>query len=158
MTTLYSFANYPAGGGPLAGLTEASDAHFYGVAGGPGNAGSVFRIDAKGRVVVLHAFATDGSEGSDPSAVLIEGRGGKLYGVTSAGGASHAGTVFSVSLDAEADVVHVTVLHSFENGTGGSLPAAGLIQDIDGALYGTAEGSPNSPGIIFRLSVGVAPR
>ena len=64
VTPLYSFGNYPAGGGPLAGLTEASDAHLYGVAGGPGNAGSVFRIDAKGRVVVLHAFATDGSEGS----------------------------------------------------------------------------------------------
>jgi len=152
VTPLYSFGNYPAGGGPLAGLTEASDAHLYGVAGGPGNAGSVFRIDAKGRVVVLHAFATDGSEGSDPSAVLIEGRGDRRYGVTSAGGALHAGTVFSISLDGEVEVVH-----SFNPETQGRQPTGGLTFGSDGLLYGTtchSASSGSGGGAVYRIALG----
>jgi uncharacterized repeat protein (TIGR03803 family) len=46
-----------------------------------------------------------------------------------------------------------TVLYSFTGGTDGEFPAAGLIQDSVGNLYGTTSyGNPPQAGSVFKLS------
>ncbi len=49
-----------------------------------------------------------------------------------------------------------TVLHSFEGGTDGAYPEAGLIADSSGNLYGTTRNAGGAPGYgtVFKLSPG----
>jgi uncharacterized repeat protein (TIGR03803 family) len=61
---------------------------------------------------------------------------GKLYGTTLQGGADNVGVVFSLTLGGAESVVY-----SFDaaGSSDGQLPYAGLVQGIDGALYGTTQ-------------------
>ncbi|MGH9206790.1 MAG: choice-of-anchor tandem repeat GloVer-containing protein, partial [Acidimicrobiales bacterium] len=74
---------------------------------------------------------------------------GNLYGTTGSGGASNDGVVFKLTPGGTE-----TVLHSFAGGASdGSLPAAGLIADSSGNLYGTtSEGGASNNGVVFKLS------
>ncbi len=73
---------------------------------------------------------------------------GSLFGVTSAGGAYGAGTVFAVTPQGK-----ITNIHSFNGTTDGAAPNAELIPDDEGNLYGTATtGGAGSAGTIFEIS------
>ncbi len=94
---------------------------------------------------VLHSFNPSGKGGYAPNAGLIIDAAGNLYGVTNYGGAGDCtsaagagcGTVFELSPGAHGAWIE-KVLHSFSNnGTDGYYPAAGLILDSAGNLYGT---------------------
>ena len=61
------------------------------------------------------------------------------------------GTVFELS-PREGGGWTETVLHSFGNGTDGQLPAAGLILDAAGNLYGmTNAGGIHGDGTVFEI-------
>lgn len=60
----------------------------------PGSAGEAWTE------TVLHSF--NGGDGNNPVASLVASPGGVLYGTTAGGGASEAGTVFSLSPPASA--------------------------------------------------------
>ncbi len=96
--------------------------------------------------LVLHPF--DGTHGASPNAPLLRNPGdGRLYGVTSAGGANSVGTVFKM----DADGGNFTVLHDFDT-TDGDTPEAGLILASDGLLYGsTSSGGTFGKGTIFKI-------
>jgi uncharacterized repeat protein (TIGR03803 family) len=93
---------------PQAGLTQASDGNFYGTTTSGGTTasphpfvgyGTVFEITPSGLVTILHSFG-DGSvlnDGTNPTANLIQGTDGLLYGTTSAGGSAHIGTIFKIA-------------------------------------------------------------
>ncbi|HXY07652.1 MAG TPA: choice-of-anchor tandem repeat GloVer-containing protein [Terriglobales bacterium] len=81
-------------------------------------------------LTVLYSFS-GGEDGANPFAGLIMDRDGNLYGTTTGGGSSRAGTVFKVDRSG-----NETVLHSFA-GPDGAVPLAGLVMDRDGNLYGT---------------------
>jgi uncharacterized repeat protein (TIGR03803 family) len=99
---------------------------------------------------VLHSFG-NGTDGSKPSAGLIDVQG-TLYGTTRSGGGSPSctsgcGTVFSVTTGGTENV-----LHSFGDGTDGAQPFAGLV-DVKGTLYGTtAQGGTYGYGTVFALT------
>ena len=100
---------------------------------------------------MIHSFG-NGTDGITPSAGLIDVRG-TLYGTTIAGGASGAGTVFSITPSGKEKV-----LYSFGKGTDGAGPAASLI-DVNGTLYGTTQyggtyscDSGGSCGTIFSIT------
>jgi uncharacterized repeat protein (TIGR03803 family) len=100
---------------------------------------------------VLHFF-TGGSDGNSPRAGLIADSSGNLYGTTVSGGASGLGVAFKLSPGGTE-----TVLYSFCNlppgCSDGSNPAAGLIADSSGNLYGTTEnGGASREGTVFKLS------
>jgi uncharacterized repeat protein (TIGR03803 family) len=132
LTTLYSFKGGADGQQPQAGLL-LQRGMLYGTtsAGGTSDLGTVFRVNpATGAETVLYDFA-GGTDGEYPLAGLIN-HGGALYGVTSGGGASNAGTVFRITLATGGE----TVLYSFAGDADGSSPYGGLIYQGDD-LYGT---------------------
>src|SRR5438034_6932428 len=146
-----SFVPMPNGQYPQAGLIQARDGSFYGTTSGGGahQNGTVFKLDAAGRLTTLHSFA-GGSEGQNPLAGLIQARDGSFYGTTSGGGIgncfSGCGTVFK--MDAAGTL---TTLHSF-NDSDGRYPVAELMQASDGRIYGTTyQGGASENGTVFRI-------
>jgi uncharacterized repeat protein (TIGR03803 family) len=108
----------------------------------------VFKLDTNGRETVLHSF-TRGPDGADPSAGLTPDAAGNLYGNTRYGGVFGYGTVFKL----DAGTTHkLTLLNSFNGGRNGGTPAASLIRDVAGNLYGTAVvGGVSNAGVVFKL-------
>jgi len=83
---------------------------------------------------ILHNF-TGGQDGGVPVAGLTMDRGGNLYGTASDGGSQGVGTVFKLSRRGSGWVL--TPLYSFQAGSDGSHPYAGVVLGPDGLLYGT---------------------
>src|ERR1700734_2226581 len=106
---------------------------------------------AKSSEKILLAFK--GANGSQPQGVLVRDAAGNLYGTTTIGGKSNDGTVFELTPPAAGKKAwKQKVLLSF-NGTNGNLPAAGLIPDKAGNLYGTTlEGGASNFGTVFKLA------
>jgi uncharacterized repeat protein (TIGR03803 family) len=88
LTTLHSFAGYPEGCYPYAGLVQGSDGNFYGTTYGCGanGYGTVFKITSSGALTTLHSF--DLSDGTSPTAALVQASDGNFYGTTYYGGAT----------------------------------------------------------------------
>jgi uncharacterized repeat protein (TIGR03803 family) len=84
---------------PGAGLVEASDGNLYGVAGGGGGfaGGTAFVVTKAGVYTQLYAFAGV-SEGGSPTATLIVGPDGNLWGTAQYGGTFNRGVVFKMTL------------------------------------------------------------
>jgi uncharacterized repeat protein (TIGR03803 family) len=98
---------------------------------------------------ILHRFGDRMQDGKDPLGALLEGSNGILYGTTSTGGASNAGTIFRLNKDGSG----YAILWHFASGTDGSGPEASLIQGSDGLLYGTtAFGGGKRAGTVFRIN------
>jgi uncharacterized repeat protein (TIGR03803 family) len=80
-------------------------------------------------LTTLASFELPG--GIQPSAGLVQGFDGNLYGTTNGGGTNYDGAVFRVTLDGT-----ITTLYSFDS-LDGSDPTAPLVQAADGSFYGT---------------------
>jgi uncharacterized repeat protein (TIGR03803 family) len=155
-TTLYSFtpgAGYTNSFNPRSGLLLGSDGIFYGTtySGGSGNnpGGTVFSITADGLFSRLCSF-TNGylyNSGGYPTAGLVQGADGYLYGTTS-GGIGWNGTVFRVSTAGVSTILHDDFY--------GDTPLTSLLQGADGNFYGTTYqrySSLSSPrGRIFKIT------
>jgi uncharacterized repeat protein (TIGR03803 family) len=151
LDVVHNFTGGSDGGSPLDGFAMGPTGILYGTAsaGGASGLGVVFRMAANNKVVVLHSFA-GGTDGATPTARVILDASQTLYGTTTAGGASGAGTVFSVRGTTE------LVLYSFTGGTDGADPQAELTMDGAGNLYGTtAGGGTSGNGTVFEL---IAPK
>ncbi len=144
---LYSFAGVPDGAQPVAGLIQDAEGNLYGTTSRGGanglnnDAGTVFKVDNKGNETVLYNFCSQGgsncTDGSAPTAGLIQDAAGNLYGTTSYGGKNGLGTVFKVDNAGNESVLYNFCPNGFANCTDGAVPQAGLIRDAAGNLYGT---------------------
>jgi uncharacterized repeat protein (TIGR03803 family) len=158
-TVLYSFTGATDGGTPN-GALALKGTSLYGTTpiGGTSGHGSVFELappTKKGHPwthSLLYSFAA-GTDGADPAAGVVFNKSGALFGTTNGGGVSNAGTVFELAPPAVAGGAWTeTVLYSFEDGSDGAFPGAGLVFDTKGALYGTAEfGGAANDGTVFQL-------
>lgn len=163
-TTLHSF-NGTDGFGP-SGLVFDGSGNLYGTTqeGGTGTAcsgrcGTVFELSPAGggawTGTILYNFQ-GGSDGYYPRSGVIFDAQGNLYGTTQQGGAAGRGTVFELA----SGTWNETILHSFHvNTKDGTGPAAGLIFDTSGNLYGTTPGGGGAGGVchggcgtVFRLA------
>jgi uncharacterized repeat protein (TIGR03803 family) len=138
---------------PVGGLVQDNDGTLYGTtsAGGSSNYGTVFKLSTNGTgFSIIHNFTADPTNGSGPTATLIKGGDGYLYGTTSQGGSNNLGTVFKLKPDGND---YLTLHHFAGVGVGdGASPNAGLVQGVDGALYGTTSlGGSNNLGTVFCL-------
>ena len=106
LTTLYRFcsqANCYDGGGPYAGLMQATDSSFYGttaIGGVSSNCsngcGTVFEITAAGALTTLHSF--DKLDGEQPYGGLVQATNGTFGGTATEGGVHNYGTAFSLNV------------------------------------------------------------
>ena len=110
-------------------------------------AGSAFASNEK----VLHSF-NGGTDGSYPVAAMIADHAGNLYGTTRYGGTNGQGTVFE--LTNSNGTWNETILYSFAGGNDGASPAASVVMDAAGNLYGTTRlGGADSAGTVFKLAL-----
>ena len=155
LTTIYSFcadAFCLDGFFPAAGLFQATDGNLYGTTmWGESNAlGGIFRITLEGTETVLGSLG--GTEiGYAPTAGVVQGTDGNLYGTTSSGGL-WGGAVFEISPTPGGGF---SSLFSFAHagGVDGGNPEAGLIQATDGNFYGTTStAGAHGGGGIFKIT------
>ena len=149
---IWSFAFDNADGqAPAAGLVQAADGNFYGTTGfgGLDGFGTVFRISANGVFSNLYSFRNLRGDGASPQGTLCAALDGFLYGTTSTNGAgANGGTIFKMNTNGGAPVWSVALSNST-----GCVPLAGLVQALDGGLYGTAsQGGTGNAGTVFRVS------
>jgi uncharacterized repeat protein (TIGR03803 family) len=162
LTSLYSFTGGPDGAFPQSGLVMGPDGGLYGVTTSGGNTslnaglgfGTVFDILTNGTLIPLAVF--NGTNGVSPLGALTLGSDDNFYGTTPAGGASFPpgyGTVFRVTMNGA-----LSNLLSFDGGSTGAYPNAGLTQAGPGVFYGTtAQGGTNDlgsggDGTLFRFT------
>ncbi len=144
---------------PVAGLTEDPAGVLYGTTEGGGNqsvkrfcrgskirgCGTVFRLTPSGSGYtesLIYAFRDDAKgDGMFPYAGVIADKAGALYGTTYFGGGQGNVVKLTPTRKAymEAPLYLFTFSPSGEYFPDGALPAAGLLADASGTLYGTAE-------------------
>jgi uncharacterized repeat protein (TIGR03803 family) len=150
---LYSFTGGADGSLPRSGLIRDSAKNLYGTtSSGGATGGNVFKLDKNGKLTVLYSFL-GAADGSYPKGSLVRDAAGNLYGVTYFGGAAGCGFTCGVVFKVDPNGKE-TVLHTFAGSpTDGGLPAAGLIRDAKGNLYGTtSSGGTSGNGIVFKLT------
>jgi uncharacterized repeat protein (TIGR03803 family) len=157
-SVLYNFTGGADGANPSADVARDSSDNLYGTAasGGTYGKGVLFKLTPAGAETVLHNFGSSSSDGAYPTSNLTPDSSGNLYGTTSLGGTSSAGTVFEVAAHGGE-----SVLYSFKGppSDGASPDDGGLLRDAAGNLYGvTLEGGANGgisgAGVVFELSAG----
>jgi uncharacterized repeat protein (TIGR03803 family) len=132
---------------------------FFGttVRGGATNRGTVFTLTGGGTSwshQIVEPFAIP--QGAVPSAAVMSGADGALYGTTQSGGSMNLGTAFRMAK--QGSTWPLTTLHSFHGDTAGATPAGGLTPGVDGALYGATQwtGEPgigSGNGTVYRLAL-----
>ncbi len=156
LTNLHAFAaNTTDGGMPYGSLMLASDGNYYGTTafrgayGGANGDGTVFMYNPNTQTETLvHSFA-GGSDGASPYGSLVAASDGLLYGLTSAGGANNAGTIFSYDPSTQTEAV----AYAFSGGSDAADPQGSLVLASDGNFYGVSRtGGTAGQGTVFVYS------
>jgi len=179
-TVLYSFCaqtNCADGASPEAGLIFDHKGNLYGTttSGGAHNSrqggGVVFKLTREGKETVLYSFCaqTNCADGTWPNAGVVFDQKGNLYGTTSVGGAYDGcdagglgcGVAFKLTPEGRETVLYSFCAQGGDGCTDGATPAAGLIFDQKGDLYGTTIGGGDNNngycryggcGVVFKLT------
>jgi uncharacterized repeat protein (TIGR03803 family) len=160
VSTIVAFS----GSVPSGGVVEGTDGALYGTGTSRTivSGGVVYRTTRDGlSVTTLHQF--QGSEGSTPTAGLLEVGGGLLYGSTRFGAADQkfsTGTIYRIAEDGTGfTIVYTFAAYTTTNkknmpvNSDGAYPESQLIEGTDGNLYGvTSSGGANGTGTVFRVT------
>jgi len=157
LTTLYEFCadgGCPDGQFPEAALVQAANGVIYGTTnyGGAHQAGTIFEITPKGKLTTLYSFCSQDNcaDGGGPVAALTLGSDGNFYGTTPGACCplNGCGTIFRIT-----PAGAFTLLYTLNE-----ITYAGLVQDTNGAFYGTTySGGNTNRGTVFLLGVGLGP-
>jgi uncharacterized repeat protein (TIGR03803 family) len=142
-TVLYRFGKVD-GHNPQGPVIEDKSGALYGTtfSGGSLGYGAVFKLTPGSPYTeaLLYNFA-GGSDGIGPTAGLVAGKNGILYGDTYIGGSTvcsgGCGTVYS--LTPKGATYTEKVIYAFQGGNDGYSPYAGLLMAKKGMLYGTTQ-------------------
>jgi uncharacterized repeat protein (TIGR03803 family) len=178
---LHNFQGGYDGAQPRSSLIIDRHGNLYGTTvgggtGGSGGGGTVYELIPSGSgwsEKILYRFSPY-SNGANPQAGVLFGRGGSLYGTTTYGGndacPQGCGVVFKLTPAAKGRWTE-SVMHSF-NGSDGCYSGAGLVADAAGNLFGSTDeggsggcslrathersqaGCVNGCGTLFELSHG----
>ena len=176
LVTLHSFGHAIRSGDdastPYAGLVRDPSGKLYGTSygGGAAGAGAVYELSppAPGQTAwtetIIHSFAMPGAtDGANPVSALIAGADGVLYGTTSSGGGpgnAGGGTVFALTRPGFGGTQwDATILAAFPLVHGvSSAPVGRLLQDRNGAIFGTTMAGGTGLGSVFKLTPPVTGR
>jgi len=147
-TILYRFTNGQDGASPGGDLVFDQQGNIYGMDFGVANdPGAVYELTRSGGTWTertLYHFS-GGADGAQPYGGVTFDPSGNIYGVTRVGGAYSLGTVFQLTPSGSGWTENV--LYSFQNGSDGEEPLAGLILDGAGNLYGTSSDGGTGGGV-----------
>ena len=142
-SVVYSFAEAGCEGYGSCSVAFDPVGHLYGseLSGFPDchpPAGEIIALDHSSSWyrLVVHCFGA-GSDGEYPMGALTFDGQGNIYGATGGGGSSGVGTVYKLAPNPGSPRWAETVLYSFQGGSDGVNPIAGLVFDTAGNLYGT---------------------
>ncbi len=151
LQVLHHFAGDNGGSFPQGGLCLGADSKLYGTTqfGGTQSQGAIFSIEPTGsNYQIIYSLQTQTADGRYPFGALLEAGPGTFLGTCSEGGASGAGTIFSITADGT-----FTRLRSLVTGSNGSFPKSGLTPSGDGNYYGVCEfGGSNGFGTFYRIT------
>lgn len=145
-TKKIDFNAYPMGGYPYGGLMRASNTKLYGMTltGGTQDKGVIFEMDPVTSVFTKKHDFTEAT-GVYPLGNLTQAPNGKLYGMTSQGGANDDGAIFE--FDPASGTYTVKYEFDYDNG---SEPFGNLTLASNNKLYGmTSQGGTTGYGVIF---------
>jgi hypothetical protein len=170
---IHTFEGGSDGAEPYGNLVFDTEGNAYGSTpyGGTANSGDIFELypspEGGWTEQILYSFPTSYVSGAYPSTLILDSKG-NLYGVTNTGGQSgtgcgvyDCGTVFELE-KLTGGSWQLKTLYEFAGGSDGYSPAAGLVFDAKGNLYGTTllggesscqfvNGAPGC-GTVFELS------
>ena len=134
-----------------AGLTMDAAGNIFSV-----SYSTVFELSPNGAggwtPTILHTFTGYPKDGYFAATTPALDQAGNLYGTTVEGGPSNLGTVYKLSPGKNGKWTE-KILHSFRGGKGASSPAAGLVFDAAGNIYGTTLlGGKHDWGTVFELT------
>lgn len=142
-----------------AGLVQGLDGNLYGTASFGGvlskegdrnclqRCGTIFKVTPSGAVTILYTFCAlrNCADGSIPTAAMVLATDGNFYGTTQYGGQYGSGTVFKFT-----SAGRLTTLYSFCAVAyvcpDGAYPYGGMVQGLDGSLYGSTVGGSSVTG------------
>jgi len=163
-TSLYAFRGEGNGANPMAGVIFDGEGNLYGTTRrGGNNFGIAYELKHKGHQwspALLYNFCSTNNcaDGAHPEAGLVFDKAGNLYGTTYDGGTGcgngyrGCGTVFELTHAKSG--WRETVLYHFTDDPRGSKPAANLIFDNAGNLYGTTvyDAGGGGYGTVFEIT------
>jgi len=140
------------GTNPFGSLLQANDGKLYGLTSrgglsGPAGNGVIFSFDLFSSTYAMLKDLGTNKNGSNISARLIRSKNGKFYGMTTNGGNSGTGVIFSF----DPNTSNYTTLKDLDF-LNGSHPYGGLLQASDGKFYGMTTFGGESPGFLPRWS------
>ncbi|MBZ5663828.1 MAG: hypothetical protein LAO30_04430 [Acidobacteriia bacterium] len=144
------------GTNPSGPVMQGVDGKLYGTTtwGGTTGVGTVFVMTTGGGgYKVIHNF--QGSDGTNPTAGLVQGSDKFLYGVASRGGANSVGTLFKVNTTGTS----FADLHDFATATGDT-PFGTPMLHTNGTIFGTtSHGGSQNPayGVLYSFTNGLKP-
>jgi uncharacterized repeat protein (TIGR03803 family) len=152
---LYSFGG-SVGYDISGGVAMDASGNLYGTTNlGGGGGGALYELSpvAGGGWTETTLYSFGRAKGpSRPVGNLILDASGNVYGTTTEGGTKGGGTVFELQPQAGGTWT-LTLLHDFPSGPkDGIVPAAGLVSDAAGNLYGTTyRGGAREDGAVFEI-------
>jgi uncharacterized repeat protein (TIGR03803 family) len=163
LSTIFAFPSGGSKGGNASSIVQGGDGNFYltlgtapVIAGAAANFGAIAQLTLGGQLTILHSFATDGSEGNQPSGPLVQASDGNLYGVSQVViNTVKTGVAYDVSPGGTFSLLHSFTDPIFSNWD------SGLFVGSDGNLYGTtlqggdiasANCAPRGCGAVYQMT------
>ncbi len=150
ITKKFDFDGATNGKDPRGSLIQATNGKIYGVtyAGGSNDDGVLFEYDAATNTYLKKLDFDSVISGQHPYEALLQATNGKLYGMTSLGGASNNGVLFEYN---PATSTYTKKL-DFDGINSGSRPNGSLMQALNGKIYGmTSQGGSSDMGVLFEF-------
>jgi uncharacterized repeat protein (TIGR03803 family) len=157
-TDVYDFGGDNDGQSPKGSLIESTNnGLLYGTTdlSGASGEGTIFSYNTTTSTETdIHDFGS-GTDGQFPNGTLFQANNDSLYGMTDAGGANNAGTIFSYNTNGGT----VNDIHNFGKGAVGQYPYGSLLLASNGLLYGMTRygganvSSINGGGTIYSYNI-----
>jgi len=152
-TSLFSFGGGDNSIWPYGSLIQANNNLLYGLAstGGLYGTGVLFSFNTStDTITTRYNFSDSNNDGGEPYGSLVRANNGLLYGVTSQGGPTYGGSIFSFNTSDNS----LTNLYFFKDGVNPGSPTGKLLQANDGLLYGmTSYGGAYNNGSMFSYNI-----